>query len=74
MNREETIKSYREQAQAWLNRAYVAYKMNNSELSREAMDQRWQFLQKLAELEGTPPPKKPENPQDAFRDKENDRI
>jgi hypothetical protein len=66
MNREETIKNYKDQAQTWLNRAYVAHKMNNAELSKQAMEQRWQFLQKLAELEGTPPPDKPQDPEEAF--------
>jgi len=45
----------------------MAYDMNNDELSKQALNKRWEYQKKLAELEGTEPPEAPAELEDFFR-------
>jgi len=59
--------SYKDKIETWMNRAAMAYQQKNMELAKQALDRRWQFQIKLAELEGTQRPDPPDDPEEYFK-------
>jgi len=55
------------QIDIWLNRALMAYHQGRMDLTKTALDARWEYQKKLALLEGTDPPPPPPDPEDFFR-------
>lgn len=46
----------------WFHRAAMAHKRDHIELSKDALNRRWQYQKELAELEGKEPPAPPRDP------------
>jgi len=51
----------------WLNRAALAYKQPNIELSKKALLHSWECQKQLAEMEGSKVPEQPQDPELFFR-------
>jgi hypothetical protein len=54
------------QIDIWLNRALMAFHEDRMDLSKTALEKRWEYQKKLALLEGTDPPPPPPEPKDFF--------
>jgi hypothetical protein len=67
-DKEEPQQKLKHQIDIWLNRALMAYQQDKMDLTKTALDKRWEYQKALAELEGSPPPPAPEDPKRFFRD------
>jgi hypothetical protein len=57
----------KDQIETWLGRAAMAYQQRNLDLTKQALNYRWQYQIRLAELEGTEPTAPPAEPDEFFR-------
>lgn len=68
MNDSDNVDLLNRQIKTWLNRAHMAYLQRNIELTKRALDRRWQFQKKLALILSTPEPPYPSEPDVFFKD------